>query len=241
MSESAQQEGRSRRRAAYLTAGLGLLHAVLVLSSLGILRRAPGINASDAELIAFYGGGERQSVLVAGLYLMPFAAISFVWFIVALRTWVASYGRPEHSLFSNVQLIAGIIFVALFLIGGAAFSIDAAGIQLANATPDPSSMRLFPQLGQVTVVVLAMRMAAIFVLTTSSIGRHTHVLPTWFNWLGYPVGLFLLLAASLNTLLVTVFPVWVTVLSIVLIVRARRIPRQATLPPGTVWPLPNGG
>ena len=52
-------------------------------------------------------------MLAVGLYLMPFAAIAFVWFIIALRMWVVSHGRPEHALFSNVQLVSGIVFIAL--------------------------------------------------------------------------------------------------------------------------------
>jgi hypothetical protein len=59
-------------------------------------------------------------------YLLPFAAIAFVWFIVALRMWVGSHGRPEQALFSNVQLVSSILFIALLLEAAAAFSIDAA-------------------------------------------------------------------------------------------------------------------
>jgi hypothetical protein len=46
---------------------------------------------------------------------MPLAAI-------ALRMWVGSYGRPEHALFSNVQLVSGIIFIALLLEAAPRFS-----------------------------------------------------------------------------------------------------------------------
>jgi hypothetical protein len=76
--------------------------------------------------------------------------------------------------------------------------------------------------------VLAMRLAAMFVIATSSIGRHTRVLPAWFIWLGYVVGAFLLLAATLSAVLILVFPVWVLTLCALLLVRARHIPRDAT-------------
>jgi hypothetical protein len=84
--------GRSPRQAAYLTAGLGIVHAVLLLVSFWILRNMPGPGASEATLNAFYGGADRRRVLAVGLYLLPFAAIAFVWFIVALRMWVGSHG-----------------------------------------------------------------------------------------------------------------------------------------------------
>lgn len=79
------------------------------------------------------------------------------------------------------------------------------------------------------MLVLAMRMAAMFVLATSSIGRHARVLPTWFIGLGYVVGAFLLLAATLSAVLILVFPVWMLILCALLLVRARHIPRDATL------------
>jgi len=69
-------------------------------------------------------------------------------------------------------------------------------------------------------LVLAMRLAAIFVIATSSIGRHTAVLPAWFIWLGCVVGALLLLAATLSAVLILVFPAWVLTLCVLLLVRA---------------------
>jgi uncharacterized RDD family membrane protein YckC len=46
------------------------------------------------------------------------------------------------------------------------------------------------------------------------------------------VGAFLLLAATLSAVLVLVFPVWVFILCVLLLVGARHIPRDATLPRG---------
>jgi hypothetical protein len=56
------------------------------------------------------------------------------------------------------------------------------------------------------------------------------VLPAWFIWLGYVVGAFLLLAATLSAVLILVFPVWVLTLCVLLLVRARRLPRDVTQP-----------
>jgi hypothetical protein len=69
-----------------------------------------------------------------------------------------------------------------------------------------------------------------FVIATSSIGRHTRVLPAWFIWLGYVVGAFLLLAATLSAVLILVFPVWVLTLCVLLLIRARHFTRDAAPP-----------
>jgi hypothetical protein len=222
--------GRSLRQAAYLTAGMGIVHAVLLLLSFWILRTMPGPGAAEATLKAFYGGADRRRVLAVGLYLLPFAAIAFVWFIVALRMWVGSHGRPEQTLFSNIQLVSGILFIALLLEAAAAYSIDAAVVEFSNGSLNPALARQFPQLGRVLGLVLAMRLAAMFVIATSSIGRHTRVLPAWFIWLGYVVGAFLLLAATLSAVLILVFPLWVLTLCVLLLVRARHLPHDATPP-----------
>src|SRR5205085_6974707 len=105
------RQGRSRRKAAYLTAGMGMVYAALFLVSFWILRSTPKPSAADAALVSFYSGTDRRRVLVVGLYLIPFAAIAFIWFSIALRMWVGSHERPEHALFSNLQLVSGIIFV----------------------------------------------------------------------------------------------------------------------------------
>jgi hypothetical protein len=221
--------GRSLRQAAHLTAGLGIVHAVLLLLSFWILRRMPGPGASEPTLIAFYGGRSSPG---PGRRALPVAVCRHRLCLVHRRPahGVGSHGRPEQAPFSKIQLVSGIVFIALLLEAAAAFSIDAAVVEFSNGSLSPALARQFPQLGRVLGLVLAMRLAAMFVIATSSIGRHTAVLPGWFIWLGYVVGAFLLLAATLSAVLIVVFPVWVLTLCVLLLVRARQIPRDATRP-----------
>lgn len=81
-----------------------------------------------------------------------------------------------------------------------------------------------PSFGATLLLVLGMRMAAIFVFATSNLARSHGILPRWFVYSGYVVGLFLLLSVSLSPLLAVVFPVWVIVFSVLLMARARHIP-----------------
>jgi hypothetical protein len=90
--------------------------------------------------------------------------------------------------------------------------------------------RQFPIFGQTVILFFAMRMAAMFVFTTSAIGRSAHILPSWFALAGFAVGVFLLLTASFVPLVVLVFPAWVLALSLILLRRAREIPRDIRLP-----------
>jgi hypothetical protein len=132
-------------------------------------------------------------------------------------------------LLSNVQLVSGILFIGLFFTAAAAEAVAVASAELAGAGVNPTIARQLPLFGSTLLIVFAMRMAAMFVFTTSNIGRATGVLPKWFVFAGFAVGLFLLLSATLSSFLVLVFPAWMIVLCAILMWRARSIPADATV------------
>ena len=113
---------RSLRKAAYLTAAMGIAHAILFLLSFWLVSDVPGPKASSQEIIAYYGSDQNRRPILVGLYVMPFAGIAFIWFIVALRMWTSGQVRRENVLLSNVQLVSGILYIALFFGGAAASS-----------------------------------------------------------------------------------------------------------------------
>jgi hypothetical protein len=225
----AESHHRSMRRAAMLTVGVGFAHAALFVLAYYLVATTPGGRAPDAEIRDFYVSDARRLTLV-GLYVMPFAGIAFVWFIVALRMWISLSHRRENVLLSNVQLVSGILFLAMFFASGAASAAAAASVEFAGAVVNPDLARQLPLYGSTLLLVFGMRMAAMFVFTTSSIARTTGILPRWFTYAGYAVGLFMLLSASFSPLLVLVFPAWMFTLCILLFVRARRIPVDAAFP-----------
>lgn len=207
---------------------IGVIFSVLYLVTFFIIKsRLPPLGATDQELIAFYGDPTNRRILIAtGLYLVPFTGIAFIWFIVALRMWVTASSPRENVIFSNIQLVSGIIFTTLFFIGGASMSVIAATIELSDESIDPVVARQFPQYGSIILLVFAMRMASMFVLATSNIGRTTGILPRWFAYLSFAVALGLLLSLSLSTWLVIVFPTWILACCAILLDRTRKIPRD---------------
>ena len=56
------------------------------------------------------------------------------------------------------------------------------------------------------------------------------MVPNWFAWSGYAVGLFLLLSASLQQWLALIFPIWLLVLSGILLLRAHAVPSDLLMP-----------
>lgn len=220
------------RKAAILTAALGVVHALLVIIALLLIKiQAPGVRASDADLLDFYRDPEKRRVfIIAGLYLIPFAGIAFIWFVVALRMWIRGSARRANILVSNVQFVSGIIYTTLVLAAGAAMTVLAVSVEMSDAPIDPIVARQFPQFGTSLILVFAMRMAGMFVLTTTSITRSAKILPRWFAAISVVVAAGLFLTASLSSWLILVFPGWMLVFCGILIDRARKIPSTYILP-----------
>jgi hypothetical protein len=224
------------RRSVILTASFGIAHSLLLMTAFFLLRsQAPSVDAPDGEIVDFYGdAGNRRIVLLAGIYLIPFAAIAFIWFIVALRMWATYSVRRASILFANVQLVSGIIYIGLLLAAGAAISIPAASMSLSDGPLDPDFARQFPHYGVTLFLVLSMRMAAMYVFSTTSFLRTSGLLPRWFLVLGGVVGLALLLSASVSPLLILVFPTWLLVLCVILLIRFWRVPADLDTPDDVV-------
>jgi hypothetical protein len=235
--EAPAERGRSLRNVAYITIAVGAAHAVLFLVSYWLLWHLPGPGAPDAQVVAFYRKGDQRYPILAGLYLMPFAGIAFIWFSAAWRVWTAEHWTRGNALLSNIQLVSSILYVALFFAAAAATAALPAGIEFDNVQISATLARLFPEIGSALLFVFAMRMAAMFVISTSGIARDVAAVPRWFIYLGYLVGLFLLLSATFSSLLVVVFPLWLLTLCALLLRRVRTIfPTDRRVLPGAARP-----
>ena len=199
---------RTRRSAAVA----GIVFAVLLMVGLVIVRSALS-GATPSVLSADPG---RRRLLQAGLNLVPFAGIAFLWFIGVVRDQI---GVVEDRLFSTVFLGSGVLFVAMLFLGaalsagllqhvGASTAQTSAGLELWDYGRDAT---------RTLVSVYAMRMAAVFTLSVSTLAMRTGALPRWVALLGYVEALALLLVATDNQWVQLAFPVWVLVLSITIL------------------------
>lgn len=210
------------RRAAALTGAVGAVFSVLFLISLWLLRSAPRPREGDQVFVDFYSSDERRKLVLVGLYLLPFSAVAFIWFIAALRQWVARSTRRGSQLFGTVQLLAGVSFIILTLAAAAASVLPAVLYELTDTPPEPTLSRQFPLYGEALLLVFGIRMAAIFVMSTATLTRHTGVMPRWFHILSIIIAIVLFLSYSLSFLLIVVFPIWVLAFGLLIIVHARR-------------------
>ncbi|MFJ5772972.1 hypothetical protein [Streptomyces sp. NPDC093094] len=199
---------RYERLATPRAAGVaGVAFALLTAAAIVLMRIAlpGGADGGDATV----GAAQRGAVRTA-LELLPFAGIAFLWFMGALR---AQAGEGEDRFVATVFLGSGLVFVAtLFAAGAAAGSVFADGQQGSS---------FGRHLAYTLLTTYAMRMAAVFVLTASTIGRRLGVLPRPLVVLGYLTGLTLLVAGANVPWSELVLPAWALVLG-VHILRGRR-------------------
>ncbi|KOV57087.1 hypothetical protein [Streptomyces sp. MMG1121] len=190
-----------------------LLAAAIVLIRLGIPDRAEAVTGP-----VFTDTARREAVGWA-LALVPFAGIFFLWFIGAVRAHV---GAREDQFLATVFLGSGLVFTAT-LFGAAA----AAGAVLAlthrpGAAPGAASWDFGRHVAYLLMNDYAMRMAAVFVCSTSVIGHRLGALPRPLTVLGLLTALTLLFAASNVPWAELVFPAWSLVLSGYILVVSRR-------------------
>ena len=196
----------------------GIIFSVLLTVALALVRSAA---PSDPDTAGDWltDGGRRRAVVVA-LNLLPFAAIAFLWFIGVVRDRI---GEGEDRLFATVFLGSGLLFIAMMLsaaalAGGLLFIADDNALSAAQLGTWDFGRRITNTL----LNVYAMRMAAVFTLTTTTLAVRLHLVPRWLAVVGYLTAAALLLGVGAIPLLELLFPAWVFVFSVHILVVTMR-------------------
>jgi hypothetical protein len=195
---------RSRRSAAIA----GIVFGVLLLAAMIMLR----IALSEGSLLALQADAQRRSLIRLSLSLVPFAGIAFLWFIGVVREQL---GEVEDRLFSTVFMGSGLLFLAMLFVGATTSASLLALVAEANLNADVFTYGR--DVSQGLFSVYAMRMAAVFTISVSTVGIRTSGLPRWVSYLGYLIALVLLVAAANLQWTQLVFPAWVLLVSVVLL------------------------
>ena len=190
----------------------GIIFSVLLITALTLLRLSVPPNQAAAG--TWLTDSAHRAALAIGLNLVPFAGIAFLWFIGVVRSRV---GDREDRFFATVFLGSGLLFVGMLFVAAAE-----AGALVASATSStlPSSGTLAVGRNVTTSLlnVYAMRMAAVFTLTTVTIARHTQIVSRWLTLSGLACALVLLIAIGISPWVELLFPVWILALSLDILV-----------------------
>ncbi|MFY9918615.1 MAG: hypothetical protein WAL26_09490 [Mycobacterium sp.] len=150
--------------------------------------------------------------------IMPFAGIAFLWFIGVVRD---GFGGFEDKFFSTVFIGSGLLFLAMMFV---AVGVGAGLEAISSDVVDPAAHGEVATFGQMVLLAVsktyALRMGAVFMISLATIWLKTGLMPRWLVGLTYLVALGLILASDITMWLVLAFPIWVFVVSVLLLTRA---------------------
>ena len=173
---------------------------------------------SEGDPATWIDDATRRSQLSWALTLVPYAGIAFLWFIGVIR---ARLGNREDRLFATTFLGSGLIFVAMLFSSAALLG----ALLVLEAGPHPApvdEVRLFSATATLLLTTFGIRMAAVFTLVVTNLGRRTGIVPRWLQVVGYGAALVLLVAPPRTFWAVVLFPLWVLLLSIQILVSGGR-------------------
>ncbi|MET8629898.1 hypothetical protein ABZW30_40285 [Kitasatospora sp. NPDC004669] len=213
--EAAERALKTPRMAAVA----GILCALILAAVIVLVRHLPADAVEGAGWLAI---PSHRGALNVALELVPFAGVFFLWFMGTMRDYV---GAAEDRFFAALFLGSGLLFVAMLFVLASAASGLVAAADSAHAAADPQFWHFGRHLVLALVSGYVTRMAAVFTLSTTTIGQRLGIFPRWLCWLGFLSGLFLMLAARSVPWSELVFPAWIlAVSSHILVVRLRRRP-----------------
>jgi hypothetical protein len=213
----------ARLRTPRAAAIAGLVFSILLMAAIALLRLA--VPLDPLEPGAWLETSSEKVVLA--LHMIPFAGIAFLWFIGVLRDRL---GDLEDRFFSTVFLGSGLLFLALLFIAAAiAGALIIAHVGQPGALTRSPTFTLARAMAYNILNVYVLKVAGVFMITTSTIAIRTGLAARWIAYLGYGLAALLLFGGGFTDWMFMVFPLWVLVLSgYILLDNLRRQPGTAT-------------
>lgn len=215
MTEHRTPKPKPNRLSTPRAAGIaGVFFALLFGASLTLIKTAlPEGGAPGSQWV----DGAEGKLKVAAL-LMPFAGITFLWFIGVVRDGI---GRFEDRFFASVFLGSGLLFLAMMF---ASSAVGAGLVASRKYSPDVAMHGDVAAFGQALLVSLsntyALRMAGVFMFSLATIWLKTKLMPKWLVFGTYLVAVAVLVASDVSMWITMAFPTWVLVVSLLALVRA---------------------
>jgi hypothetical protein len=185
----------------------GMVFSVLVIAVFWLLRTS--IPADPQEPGSWLNSNSRSVALA--LNLMPFAGIAFLWFIGVLRDRL---GQQEDRFFATVFLGSGLLFLSMLFTAAAIIGAILFAFAMQPEELMGSATFHFARAAAYSLVnVYMIKMASVFMITTSTVAIYTGIAPRWLAVLGFGLALMLLFGSFYMSWSFLVFPLWVFLIS----------------------------
>src|SRR6516162_1078172 len=218
---------RANLRTPKAAAIAGMLFSFLLMAAFSLLRIS--VPADPQEPGSWLR--TNSGTIALALNLVPFAGIAFLWFIGVLRDRLAEL---EDRFFATVFFGSGLLFLAmLFASAATGGGIIIAYTARREGLLDSPTFTFARAVTYEIMNLYAVKMAAVFMISTSTLAIRTGIIARWIAFLGYAFALFLLLGERYIEWILMLFPLWVLLVSIyILIDNLRRPPQVAAISPG---------
>jgi hypothetical protein len=200
----------------------GIVFAVLLIAIFALFRSAvPGSPTESGEWLA-----QDWRKAAFGLNLIPFAGIAFLWFIGVLRDRL---GTKEDQFFATVFFGSALLFMAMLFTSaslvGALMIIGSSA--KATALIDSQTFHFARAASYILINIYAAKVATVFMISTSTLVIYTSIVPRWIAILGYVLAVALLVGSYFVTWAIVVLPLWVLLISLVILTDNLRARPQA--------------
>jgi hypothetical protein len=210
---------RTPRAAAFA----GIAFSLIFTVALVLVRTVVPSDPSDAG--RWLSDTSRRTTVLFALGLVPYAGIAFLWFVGVLRDRV---GDAEDRFFATIFLGSGLLFVAMIFVAAAvAGGLIASSGDDVESLPTSDTWAFGRRVTHQLMVVYALRMAAVFMIATSTILLRTKLAPRWLVFSGYAIAVAILVSVGFFAWIELAFPAWVFALSVYVLVAGA----SATDPP----------
>jgi len=185
----------------------GILFSVLMLAILLLFQLSmPHDSTEPGAWLATHSGA-----VTLALNLVPLDGLAFLWFVAVLRDRA---GTREDRFFATVFFGSALLFIAMLFAAGAVFGalVLAFAVQ-PDGLIDSPTFHLARALAYNLVNVYAIKMAGVFMMSTSMLAIRTGFVPRWLAVAGIASATVLLLGSYYIPWSVLLLPLWVSLLS----------------------------
>ena len=194
----------------------GIISSVLLTISQVLIRISIPSNPMGPALDVI----SHSKTISLALNLLPFAGISFLWFIAVVRDRL---GELEDRFFATVFLGSGLLYIAMMFVSAALAGglIRVLGSGTENLIRSGAYALSRAEIYQATQVY-GIKMAGVFMISTCTISLRTRIVPRWMAVLGYALALLLLLSIGTIEWIPLVFPAWIFLISVHILIENLR-------------------
>jgi MFS family permease len=212
MSDNAHKLTDRRLTTPRAAAVAGILFALLLSAAYILIRISIPANPAD-------GGAwleERGNMVALALSLVPIAGIAFLWFIGVIRDRI---GKLEDKFFSSVFFGSGLLFLAMTFVAAALAGGLLTSYAIIPTELIDSGLYTFIRTVMYRISnIYAIRMAGVFMISLATISVRTRIMHRGLAFLTYGLALVLLFSIGYSLWVTLIFPAWVLIISVYILV-----------------------